>query len=68
MLGENAGINEKDFFLYFNGKEKGYALEIKDLTVFDEPIDPREQLPDFRPPQSFCYLEAVLPEISHINA
>jgi predicted transcriptional regulator len=51
-----SGINEEDFFDYFRGKDKGFAIEIGDVEVFD-PIDPREHLPDFVPPQSFCYTD-----------
>jgi predicted transcriptional regulator len=49
-----SGIDENDFFSYFRGKEKGFAIEIGDVEVFD-PIDPKEYIPNFVPPQSFCY-------------
>jgi len=51
---EFSGIDEEDLFDYFRGKDKGFAIEIGDVEVFD-PIYPREHLPDFVPPQSFCY-------------
>ena len=53
---ESAGISEEDFFRYFEGYEKGFALEIKNLEIFDEPIDPYKELNSFVPPQNFCYL------------
>jgi predicted transcriptional regulator len=54
-----SGIDEADFFSYFRGKEKGFAIEIGDVEVFD-PIDPKEFIPDFIPPQSFCYTDKYL--------
>jgi predicted transcriptional regulator len=52
-----AGITEDDFFNYFAGKTEAYAIEIEDINLLDEPIDPREQQPGFTAPQSFCYTE-----------
>ena len=51
-----SGIDEDDFFDYFRGKEKGFAIEIGDVEVFD-PINPKEHIPGFVPPQSFCYTD-----------
>lgn len=58
---EFAGIDERDFFNYFGDHEKGFAIEIKDLEVFEEPIDPYEELDSFIPPQNFYYLPKDLP-------
>lgn len=60
----SAGIDKKDFFEYFNGKEKGYAIKIKDFVSFDEPIDPYQKNPNFVPPQSYAYLDNILPMIA----
>lgn len=54
---EGAGIEEKDFFSYFNNKEKGLAIFVEDLELFKKPVDPKEIKEDFIPPQSFCYIE-----------
>ncbi len=51
-----AGISEEEFFEYFSGKEKGYAIGIEEFSEFDEAIDPHKEIPGFTPPQSFCYL------------
>ena len=51
-----SGIDEGDFFDYFRGKNKGFAIEIGDVEVFD-PINPKDINPDFIPPQSFCYTD-----------
>jgi type I restriction enzyme S subunit len=52
---EYAGIGKDEFFNYFKDKKNGYAIEIKKLKIFPEKIDPYEMIPDFHPPQSFCY-------------
>lgn len=52
-----SGIQKGDFFAYFNGIEKGYAIKIDELEIFEDPIDPRSILEDFVPPQSFCYID-----------
>jgi len=61
---QKAGINKKDFFEYFSGKEKGYAIKIKDFISFEEPIDPYQENPEFVPPQSYAYLDNILPMIT----
>ena len=50
---EVSGISKKDFFKYFKDHEKGYAIKINNLKVFDEFIE----MKDFTAPQSFCYVE-----------
>ena len=50
---EISGISEKDFFKYFKDHEKGYAIKINNLKVFEEYIE----MKDFTAPQSFCYVE-----------
>lgn len=53
---ENAGIPKKDFFKYFEGKEKGYALKVGELTIWDNYID-TNNLKDFKPPQLYEYVD-----------
>ena len=53
---EYAGIDAREFFSYFAGKSRGYAIGIENVQEFDEPIDPRVSIPGFMPPQSYCYL------------
>jgi len=53
---EFSGISEVEFFDYFKNTDKGYAIEIGMLELFD-PIDPKDHIPDFSPPQSFCYTD-----------
>jgi len=55
-LQEVSGINEKEFFDYFSDINKGFAIGIEKLNIFDDPIEPNELISDFSPPQSFCYV------------
>ena len=52
-----SGIPHDEFFNYFNGNARGYAIKINEIEKFDTPLNPREANPDFVPPQSFCYVE-----------
>ncbi|MBM4241049.1 MAG: hypothetical protein FJ150_05250 [Euryarchaeota archaeon] len=54
---EFSGIDEFEFFNYFKGKDNGFAIEIKELKLFNKPIDPGVLIPNFIPPQSFRYIE-----------
>jgi len=57
QLSQSSGMSEKDFFDYFTGKEIGYAIKIKNFHPFNKQIDPHEVIKNFRPPQSYCYIE-----------
>lgn len=57
QLHEYSGLTNEDFYEYFSGKDKGYAIEITNFELFDEPIDPKKLLPNFVAPQSFRYLD-----------
>ncbi len=52
-----AGISEEEFFEYFSGKKRGFAISIEDYNEFDDAIDPYDVIPNFTPPQSFCYVD-----------
>jgi predicted transcriptional regulator len=52
-----SGITEEEYFCYFEGKKKAFAIKIKDVKAFDDPIDPYVIFDSFFPPQSFCYLD-----------
>jgi len=51
-----SGINRDRFFQYFLGKQKAYAISIKRAMRYRKPLNPRNMLPDFVPPQSFRYM------------
>jgi len=59
LVRDHAGINDAEFFSYFAGRERGYAIGIGKLQEFDTPIDPREDIPGFVPPQSYCYVDGL---------
>jgi predicted transcriptional regulator len=54
---EYAGINDRDFFAYFDGKSRAFAIKIQNLQEFNDPVDPYETMPRFVPPQSYCYMD-----------
>jgi type I restriction enzyme S subunit len=56
---EYAGINDRDFFTYFEGKSRAFAIEIQNLLELPDPIDPYETMPGFVPPQSYCYMDGL---------
>ncbi len=58
--GEYSGLTEIKFFRYFNGYKKGFAIELKRIEKFNNPIDPRDTFPNFAPPQSFYYVDRPL--------
>ncbi len=51
-----SGIEEEPFFDYFKDKETGFAIKIKELRFFKEPIDPKQRDAGFVPPQSYRYI------------
>lgn len=58
-----SGLNEAEFFNYFAGKSKGFAIEIDEVTPFENPIDPKKCYENFIPPQSFYYLDTDIEQI-----
>lgn len=52
---ENSGIEKSFFIRYFSGKDKGFAIEIKDPILYDKPLCIKKDL-NKTPPQSFCYI------------
>lgn len=59
-LKDDAGISEEEFFEYFKNREAGFAIEIIDVEKFEKPVDPKIIIPNFVPPQSFCYINFSL--------
>lgn len=59
-----AGIGKEDFFKYFEGKEKGFAIKIKEFEHFEEPINPYTETSNFTAPQSYAYLSNILPQFA----
>lgn len=52
---ETSGITERLFLKYFNKKERGYAIKIKNTLRYDKELSISD-LSHTHPPQSFIYL------------
>jgi type I restriction enzyme, S subunit len=59
-LNEVSGMDKTEFFDYFKNDETGFAIEIKEVKKFEDPLDPCDVIPGFKPPQSFCYVNFSL--------
>lgn len=51
---DESGLSEEEFFDYFKGKDKAFAIAIKDVVRYDTPIPL-----SFRPPQNYRYCEVL---------
>lgn len=52
-----SGINKNDYIEYFRGNDKGFAISIKNTTVYTKPLDLKELDPKIKmAPQSFMYI------------
>lgn len=51
-----SGISKTFYDLYFEGRDKAYALQIGELIQYKEPINPYKLIEGFVPPQSFKYM------------
>ncbi|MBN1227600.1 MAG: ASCH domain-containing protein [Deltaproteobacteria bacterium] len=56
---KHAGINEEFFFKYFSNKKSGFAIQIKEVKKYREPLCLRKDF-NATPPQSFMYLDPVM--------
>ena len=56
-LKKYSGLSQIEFFRYFRGNEKGFAIEIENVEVFINPINPKDLRTSFIPPQSFYYVD-----------
>ena len=55
--GENGGITREEFFSYYKGRTRAYAIEITKYIEFATPIYLSDNV--VRPPQSYIYLDSV---------
>lgn len=60
-FGDESGIKKRSRFLeYFAENEIGYAMGIDRVFEFNESVDPNQEMGEFSPPVSFCYLDGEL--------
>ena len=52
----HAGIDERCYRAYFEGRDYGYAIEVGEIRIYDIPVCPIEEF-GLRPPQSFAYID-----------
>ena len=52
---EQSGVTKKFFDKYYEGKDKGVALKIKDCKEYEEGVNPNTLVTNFKVPQSFIY-------------
>ncbi len=51
-----SGVSKEFYYQYFDGREKGYAIAIKQLKEYRRAICPHSKYTNFYAPQSFKYL------------
>ncbi len=66
QFGDVGGIEEKEFFNYFGNRNDGYSIHIADYDKFDSPIEPRDLIENFTPPQSFRYYDGSIQPLLEI--
>ena len=53
-----AGISRDFFDEYFADREIGFAIEVAEARLYEDPLDLADVVPSGIPPQSFLYLSA----------
>lgn len=53
----SSGITRKFFREYFSGRKTAYAIPIEEVIILNTPINPTVINPNFKIPQSFCYVD-----------
>ncbi|ACD52060.1 ASCH domain-containing protein [Clostridium botulinum] len=52
-----SGIRKKDYMDYFKKRDKGFAISIKNIFMYDTPLELKELNPEIKTaPQSFRYI------------
>lgn len=52
----NSGVKKNFYMEYFKGRDIGYAIKIKNVTKYKEPLCPYSMDTNFIAPQSFKYI------------
>lgn len=55
---KGGGVSRRELYAYFQGKRKGYAIELTGVLKAELEVDPKSLFVNFKPPQSFQYLSA----------
>jgi predicted transcriptional regulator len=58
----DSGVKEQFFYHYFNEKDKGYAIKIKNFLQYSTPQNLNETY-GVMPPQSFLYIDDILQKV-----
>ena len=66
-LGRFSGVSSTEFFTYFKDNDIGFAIEIRDLELFQPPIDPSLLIERFTPPRSFRYIDGQLSSVNTLK-
>ena len=53
---KHSGITEDFFYKYFSGREKGFAIQVKNKKKYKEPKCLKTEF-NLHPPQSFAYVK-----------
>lgn len=56
-----AGVSDVEYRAYFQGARRAVGIWLADVTAFARPVplkEMRSRWPWFRPPQSYCYVNA----------
>ncbi len=56
-----SGILKKDYMEYFKEKENAFAIGIKNIKIYDEPLELKDINPNIKyAPQSFMYVDNII--------
>lgn len=54
---KHSGIDKEEYNKYFHGRDKGYAISIEKIEVYEKPVNLHEFNSKLKhPPQSFMYV------------
>lgn len=60
QIGERTGLSKLEYDRYFAGADKAFAIQVRNPRRFGSTVsleELRSAVPDFRPPQSYHYLQ-----------
>jgi predicted transcriptional regulator len=57
LTAAGSGITRSYYDAYFEGRERAFALAIGAVRVYDVAVSPKEIAADFKPPQSYMYVD-----------